>query len=268
MGSTNRKKEKTTDSEKQRLRSVLGCLSWHCGQLAMDSCAPVGLLLSQVSLSTVEDLVEVNKVLRRAKARGKQKIFIHPIPPEELIVATWVDAAHANRPDGGSTKGVMIGCSSRSLLSGHLDVVSPAYWTSAKITRVCRSSASAETRAAVDGDDQMFAIRFQLAEFLGHPPDIRNLDEYVSLIPGVLISDAKNLYDRLSQTMLTLRGAEKRSNLESLCLKESTDEARTQVRWVNGDSQLANSLTKAHEPHQLLLLFAVQFPQLSLENRV
>lgn len=72
----------------------------------------------------------------------------------------------------------------------------------------------------MDGDDQMFAIRFQLAEFLGYPPDIRNLDNYVSLIPGVLISDAKSLYDRLSQTTLTLRGAEKRSDLESLCLKE------------------------------------------------
>ena len=72
-------------------------------------------------------------------------------------------------------------------------------------------------------------------------------------IPGVIISDAKNLYDRLSQTMLTLRGAEKRSDLESLCLKESMEQAGTLLRWVNGDSQLANSLTKETEPHQCLL---------------
>lgn len=94
---------------------------------------------------------------------------------------------------------------------------------------------------------------FQLGEFLGFPPDIHDLDGYVSKVPGVLISDAKNLYDRLSQTMLTLRGAEKRSDLESLCLKESMNWAKTQLRWVNGDSQLANSLTKPTEPHQCLL---------------
>ena len=28
-----------------------------------------------------------------------------------------------------------------------------------------------------------------------------------------------------------------------------------QVRWVNGDSQLANSLTKAQEPHQIMEYF-------------
>ena len=245
--------ERTTDAEKQQMRSVLGCLSWHAGQLAMDSCASVGLLLSQVTSSIVEDLIEVNKVLKRAKARGKQKMYIHPVPPKDILVATWVDAAHANRPDGSSTKGVVIGCSSHQLLKGELDVVSPIYWTSSKITRICRSSASAETRAAVDGDDQMFAIRFQLGEFLGFPPDIHDLDGYVSKVPGVLISDAKNLYHRLSQTMLTLRGAEKRSDLESLCLKESMNWAKTQLRWVNGDSQLANSLTKPTEPHQCLL---------------
>lgn len=39
------------------------------------------------------------------------------------------------------------------------------FWTASKISRVCRSSASAETRAAVDGEDQMYATRFQLSEF-------------------------------------------------------------------------------------------------------
>ena len=53
--------------------------------------------------------------------------------------------------------------------------------------------------------------------------------------------------------MLTLKGAEKRSDIESLCLKESMFFNETSVRWVNGDSQLSNSLTKQDEPHQVLL---------------
>jgi hypothetical protein len=73
---------------------------------------------------------------------------------------------------------------------------------------------------------------------------------------GVLISDSKNLFDRLSQTMLTLKGAEKRSDIESLCLKESMFFNETSIRWVNGDSQLSNSLTKQDEPQQVMLFQA------------
>ena len=71
-----------------------------------------------------------------------------------------------------------------------------------------------------------------------------NCDEVVDHVPGVLVSDSKNVFDWLNQTMLTLRGAEKRNDLETLCLKEATETANVKIRWVNGDSQLANSLTK------------------------
>ncbi len=160
--------------------------------------------------------------MRRAKCRKQQSILIHALEPQNLCLATWVDAAHANRPDGSSTKGIFVGCTSQNILEGQLELVNPIYWNSSKITRVCRSSASAETRAAVDGDDQMYALRFQLSEFLGHYANTWNTDETVNFTMGILISDSKNLFDRLSQTMLTLKGAEKRSDLESLCLKEST----------------------------------------------
>ena len=76
-------------------------------------------------------------------------------------------------------------------------------------------------------------------------------DDAVSSIDGVVVSDSKNVFDRLSQTVLTLRGAEKRSDIHTLCLKESMLSTQTKVRWVNGDSQLSNSLTKEGEPHQI-----------------
>ena len=45
-------------------------------------------------------------------------------------------------------------------------------------------------------------------------------DDAVSRVTGILVSDSKNWYDRLNETMLTLKGAEKRSDIESLSLKE------------------------------------------------
>lgn len=245
-----------TPSEKHQMRSVLGAISWHAGQLAMDLSASVGLLLSKVNSATVLDLVQTNKLLRQAKVKKGQVLMIHPIKTEELMVTTWVDASHANRPDGSSTKGILVGCTSKKILQGSLEDVTPIYWTSSKITRVCRSSASAETRAAVDGEDQMFAVRFQLAEFLGRHANVWDCDSTVRSVPGALISDSKNVYDRLSQTMLTLKGAEKRSDIETLCLKEAMEACEVQVRWVNGDSQLANSLTKDNESHQIHLFLS------------
>lgn len=56
--------------------------------------------------------------------------------------------------------------------------------------------------------------------------------------------------------MLTLKGAEKRSDIETLCLKEAMSHSEVQIRWVNGDSQLANSLTKENESHQIHLFLS------------
>ena len=50
-----------------------------------------------------------------------------------------------------------------------------------------------------------------------------------------------------------LRGAEKHSHLETLCLEEAMEFCGVIVRWVSGDSQLVNSLTKENENHQAML---------------
>ena len=239
-------------AEMHQLRSVLGGLSWHANQVAPQLCAHVGILLSKISQGCVRDSLEVNRLVKKARATQHQKLVIHPCPSQVTpTVVTWVDAAFANRVDLSSTKGIFIGCSSEKILQGELTPISPILWQSARIHRVCRSSAAAETRAAVDAEDEMYAVRFQVYEFFGGQVSLQKCDDAVSSVAGVLITDSKNLYDRLCQTVLTLKGAEKRSDIESLCLKESMESTRVQVRWVSGDSQLANSLTKENEPHQL-----------------
>ena len=63
--------------------------------------------------------------------------------------------------------------------------------------------------------------------------------------------------------MVTLRGEEKRSDLESMCLKESMNSTELQLRWVNGEAMLANSLTKPEEHFQI-----IQFYQLGGRWRI
>ena len=190
--------------------------------------------------------------LKRAKNTNHQNLQIHSFEKGSTpVLATWVDAAHAKRPDGASTKGVLVGWPSGGLLAGALDKVTPLFWQRARILRVCRSSAAEETCAAVDGEDELYALRFQAYELLGGIVSVWKCDDAVSSVKGVLISDSKNVFDRLNQTVPTFWGAEKRSDIESFCLQEGMCSTATLIKWVNGDSQLANSLTKEHEHHQI-----------------
>ena len=241
-----------TPQELFQLRSVLGALSWHANQVAPVWSAPVGMLLSRIHQGTVQEIIETNKLLQKAKLSQHQKLYIHKQDVTRPLLAAWADAPDASRPDGSSTKGVFIGWTTENLEKGDLSRISPIFWQSAKIQRVCRSSGAAETRAAVDTEDELFAIRFQTYEFLGGRVSLWDVDGAVMNVPGVLISDSKNLYDKLGQTVMTLKGAEKRADIEALCLKESMSSTGLAIRWVNGDSQLANALTKPHELHQLM----------------
>ena len=73
-----------SNDEKKQMRSVLGCLPWYAGQLAMELSAPVGLHLSRISSPTVEDVIEVNKLVTKAKSRCKQSMLIHKLDPNDF----------------------------------------------------------------------------------------------------------------------------------------------------------------------------------------
>ena len=115
------------------------------------------LVLSKCSNATVADLSDTNKLLEKSKCRQHQTMIVHALEPNDIVMATWLDAGRANQPDLSSTKGIFIECTSKRILQGSLEAVNPIFWSVSKISRVCRSSASAETRAAVDGENQMYA---------------------------------------------------------------------------------------------------------------
>ena len=218
------------NAELHQLRSVLGALSWHATQVAPQWSAPVSLLPTKIHQGTVNEIVETNKLLRKAKLGQHQKLLIHRQDGTFPMIAAWADAANSNRQDGGSTKGIFVGWTSEALLQGNLASISPIFWQSAKIQRACRSSAAAETHAAVDAEDELYAIRLQVGEFLGERVKLWSCDESVKMVPGVLVTDSKNVYDRLNRTVMTFRGAEKRADIETLCLKESMNATGLLIR--------------------------------------
>ena len=246
----------TTEKERSQLRALLGALSWYAQQTGPQVAAPVGILLSEVNHSTVNTIQRANRLLEHVKARKDQRMRIHKFPEaEELGVFGWVDAASQNRPDGGSTQGLVVGMAPLSLLQGSLAKVSLVSWSSHRIDRTCRSPGAAETQAAVNGEDSVFFIRYQWSEILHGVADARDPEGCASKVTGCIISDSRNVYDKLRVEVVSIKGAEKRANIELLSLKEAQQRTGLLLRWVHSEAQLGNSLTKIGGQKELELFF-------------
>ena len=237
----------TTDWEKGQLRMVLGSLSWHAQQVAPHFSAEVGLLLSEVSESTVDTLLRTNKLVYAARVRKNHTMIIHAFPKDiEVGLFMWADAAGQNRRDGSSTQGLFLGLGPTSLLDGEIGKVTPIAWHANKIDRVVRSPGAAEATAAVNGEDVLYHARFQWGEIMGPHTNVFDCDSVVNRVVGVLISDSRNVYDKLQTEEIATKGAERRTDLELLCLKHSQRKNQLHVRWVHSEAQLGNALTKAN----------------------
>ena len=237
----------TNDWEKSQLRSVLGAISWHAQQVAPHFAAEVSLLLSDVVDSTIQAVVRTNQLLQSAKARKDHKMIIHAFPASTpLGLYVWADAAGQNRRDGGSTQGIFLGLAPLTLSDGCIEKITPIAWQSSKIDRVARSPGAAEAKAVVTGEDQLFHARFQYGELLSSEPNIFDVDGVTNEIFGCIISDSRNVYDKLNNEELSTKGAERRTDIELLCVKSSQKNNQTKVRWVHSEAQLGNALTKAN----------------------
>ena len=237
--------ETTNEREKSQLRALLGALSWHSQQVSPHLSAEVGLLLSEVSDSTIDTIKRANNLLYQAKLRKEHKLIIHAYPEStRLGMFVWADAAGQNRRDGSSTQGIFLGVAPLTLLEGCVEKVTPIAWHASKIDRVVRSPGAAEAKAVVNGEDLLFHARFQFGECIGDQPNIFDVDSTTNLIEGCVISDSRNVYDKLTTEELSVKGAERRTDLELLCIKSSQRNNNLQLRWVHSEAQLGNALTK------------------------
>ncbi|CAE7547481.1 RE1 [Symbiodinium sp. CCMP2592] len=228
--------ELATPDEVSQLRAALGALQWRAYSTAPQLLVQLSMLQSSVNKATVKVLKQTNKLVREA-FHGR---FLHMkvtdldgISPEQVTFVAWADAAVGNRPDHGSTGGYMICASTPAILKGDMAAVTPISWRSARLKRVARSSLAAETQAASEAEEELMLIRMQWKEMLGYEVNLQKPGEEIASIPGVLVTDAKSLYDVLRKEDLNSAAGglhEKYSALELLSLSERVREGRTEIR--------------------------------------
>ena len=117
------------------------------------------------------------------------------VGPVHLVA--WSDASWANRKDGSSTGGYMIGITGTDILDGKRGHVTVVSWSTNKLRRVARSSMAAEMQALANSEDELHLCRLAWLEFNGVAVDLNHVDEALQDIPGTVIIDAKAIYDVL-----------------------------------------------------------------------
>ena len=235
--------------ERDQLRAVLGAVQWRAQQSGPQHCAKLGQLQSRVSTADVQTLLDANKLVREVYAQR----FVAPAArnlgcdPEEVEFACWSDAALANRPDGGSTGGFVVCATSPALRLGQRAKLNFISWRSMKLRRVARSSLSAEVQAFGEGEEELMFCRLEWAEMIGHEIDLRSPEATCSKVVGIMITDAKSLYDVVQKGQANTSGlglTEKYASLELLSVIERLTMSKVITRWVDSAAQLADSLTK------------------------
>ena len=113
--------------------------------------------------------------------------------------------------------------------------------------------------ASLDGEDDLTYLRFLWAEMQGYDIHPRRLDNGAKLIRALMVTDAKNLYDKLHRATVSVKGAEKRATIEAISLRQNLERTETDLRWVDGGGMIANVLTKIQEKGQGWLYLQLDF---------
>ena len=190
---------------------------------------------------------EANKCLRFMKETVKNYVFTlrsHG-PLNQVRIGLYCDAAWSVRPDGSSQGGMLMFLASHEEMESNQPFPLTIFdWSSKKLTRMCRSSLSAEAQAATIAVDELEWAKVFFAAAINPYVAIQEDSTMLMLSESPVITDAKALFDSTISVTPGLKLSERRTAIEICILRERMAAAGCKVKWVNSKQQLADGLTK------------------------
>ena len=117
-------------------------------------------------------------------------------------------------------------------------------YESSTIRRVVRSTMAAESAALSKSLDRQFYLRLMIESLLYGQPELRDTDWRLNLrVPGILVTDAKSLYDNLQKDG-SLPAERQTLLVDVLVAKDLVEQKCIDVRWLANSHQFADFLTK------------------------
>ncbi|CAK0795828.1 unnamed protein product [Prorocentrum cordatum] len=200
----------------------------------------------------ISDMANANKLVKDMRKSASQVIKFHQFENydwHELWMVQWDDASDKLRPDGSKTGGLVTGLSTPDFANGSMANVSILGWRSFKLPRKISGSNNNETQSTAFADEMLWLSRLMRAELHGVEPTRWKLDDTVKIVPGMLITDSRGMYDAILKSESPQLGMRSfRSGGEARGIKEQILRTGVSFRWVNGLAMLADSLTKPGYP--------------------
>ncbi|CAE6936300.1 GIP [Symbiodinium sp. CCMP2592] len=214
-------------------RSGIGSLQWLSGTTRGDISADVSLLQKPPKELKVEDLLEINSVLRYVKATNGASYRLVPIPLDELMIVAY-GPGFGNVPGGKSQGGLVVVATSKAALESS-QAASLLEWRSYRHQRVLRSTLAAEAASLDKAEDYGNFLACMMSEMFeaGHQATMK-----APLINVVPMTDARSLWDAVHR--LTTSFQEKRVEISIAALRQQC----RNLRWVPTEQQVADAMTK------------------------
>lgn len=238
-GRSAQKCDNLNERERTQYRSIAGCINWVVRGTRPDAAFEFLDISTKFNRAKVEDLVQAVKVVKKIKGENSAILF-----PDLGIVQGWrilifTDAAHANLCDGVSSSMAFV-----VFLMGEKGCC-PLSWRANKIHRVVRSTLAAEALSLQEGIEEAVYIKSMLQEVLGNAK---------TELPIVAYVDNKSVVEAIYSTKMV---DDRRLRIDIAAIKQYLVRREVDaVRWVPGDDQLANCLTKkGASGKQLLCIF-------------
>eukprot|EP00438_Fugacium_kawagutii_P007520 Skav231101 [mRNA] locus=scaffold2525:374671:376992:+ [translate_table: standard] len=242
-----------TASEVSKVRGLIGALQWPAGQGCPHLCASTSIIAANVNKGDFEIMNDLNMALRFAKSAADVPVQMKKVCDgwDDLCLVCFSDAAVEVRPDGGSQGGYVIVATSKDVLTGKVVPYNTVAWRSYKLTRVCRSSLSAESQACATALDELMMLKTMLAIIKNPHADPKKESTAADVCQSVVVIDAKGLFDAIHKDGVG-SASDKRAGIEILCIQEELRRQKTILRWVSSERMLADGMTKIHTRQEMV----------------
>ena len=238
-------------------RTALGGLQWLAIQTQPQLCARCNLLLTEVVTSgTLATAREIQQMVSEVRQEPFSLEF-QQLPGvrhwTDVVFISMGDQAHANRPKGDSTGGMLTLASGPEAVTGKVTPMVLLSWRSWKLKRKAIGSNDAEVQSILEAEDQNFRVRMLWSELHGagclrsdrRVDLVETAENQAGLLRGILCTDSRGGYDAVELNESPLLGlSNMRAALQAFQLRDNLKRVGCELRWLASDYDLADGFTK------------------------
>ena len=248
--------------EKEAFQSHAGELGWLARQLRCDLAYENGVIQRCKADVCIADLLRLKQYVGQARRGADFRLrYWSDIDLRRAVIVHLADSGHANgTPDYKeemkykSVGGYFILAANPGILEGAEVRADVLAFHSTQTKRVCRSTLAAEAShlaEAVEAGDWIIVL---LEEALSGKVDLKNWADVIEERPRAYVTDAKSVFDYL-QRDATSTSSDKRMAIEGALLRETVRKRNAHIRWIDGQQNIANVLTKSNAEKDTLREF-------------